>query len=83
ILGRASEISATKLSQAQQHQWDFYLHPDTMNLHWTQFDQLEQLAANGEQVVDKNINELLMKLQPVRGVKGWLRRKNRRTQTVG
>jgi len=74
ILGRASEISATKLSQAQEHQWDFHIHPDTLNVHWTQFDQLEQLVSNGELAVDRGISELKEKLRERQGVKGWLRR---------
>ena len=75
ILGRASEISATKLSRAQEHQWDFHIQPDTLNVHWTQFDQLDRLVANGELAVDERIGALQRKLREVQGVKGWLRRK--------
>lgn len=83
ILGRASEISATKLSQAQEHQWNFHIHPDTLNVHWTQFDQLEQLVANGERAMDERIGELQRKLKQVQRVRGWLRRKTGRAPAFG
>jgi NTE family protein len=75
ILGRASEITTIKLSQAQDHDWDYLFHPDTMNLHWTQFDNLDQLTINGEGAVELGIEDLRMKLRQSKGVKGWLRRK--------
>jgi NTE family protein len=74
ILGRAGEISAAKLAQSHDAHWDFYIHPDTLNLHWSQFDQLEQLVANGEKAVDDDAAELLRKLKPPVGLKGWLRK---------
>lgn len=74
ILGRAGEISAAKLSQSQNDHWDFYIHPDTLNLHWSQFDQLEELVANGEKAVDDAAAELRRKLRQTKGVKAWLRR---------
>ncbi len=82
ILGRASEISATKLSQAQEHQWDFHIHPDTLNVHWTQFDQLEQLVSNGEQAVDEQISALQRKLKQEQRVIGWLRKKKGRIPAI-
>ncbi|MFB0515737.1 MAG: patatin-like phospholipase family protein, partial [Candidatus Neomarinimicrobiota bacterium] len=82
ILGRASEITATKLSQAQEHQWDFHIHPDTLNLHWTQFDHLERLILNGEQAVDERIDALQQKLRQVQGVKGYLRRKTEHVRAL-
>lgn len=81
IIGRASEITGMKLSRAQEHQWDFCIHPDTLNLHWTQFDHLEQLVANGEQAISDRIVPLQRKLKRAQGVKGWLRRKSGRIPT--
>ncbi|MFC1583889.1 patatin-like phospholipase family protein, partial [Candidatus Neomarinimicrobiota bacterium] len=75
ILGRAGEISAAKLSQSQNAQWDFHIHPDTLNLHWSQFDQLEPLVTNGERAVDETAAELLRKLRQTKGVRAWLRKK--------
>jgi NTE family protein len=72
ILGRSGEISAAKLSQAQHTQWDFQIRPDTLNLHWSQFDQLEPLVKNGEQAVDIAAPELLPRIQSMKGVKRWL-----------
>ena len=74
VLGRSGEISAAKLSRAQNAHWDFHLHPDTLNLHWSQFDQLDQLVANGEQAVADAAPELLRKLRRSRGIKAWLRK---------
>ncbi len=72
ILGRANEISSFKLSQAQKHQCDFLIRPDSLDLHWTQFDQIEVLVAKGEQAVEERLYALRRKLGQARGVKAWL-----------
>ena len=72
ILGRASEISSSKLSQAQNDQCDFLIRPDSLNLHWTQFDQLDRLIHNGEEAAKEQMEALKRKLGQARGVKAWL-----------
>ena len=72
ILGRISEISSSKLSRAQVDQCDFLIHPDSLNLHWTQFDQLDRLIDSGERATEEQMESLKRKLGQARGVKAWL-----------
>lgn len=72
ILGRISEISSSKLSRAQKDQCDFLIRPDSLNLHWTQFDQLDRLIDNGERAAEEQMEALKRKLGQAHGVKGWL-----------
>ncbi len=82
ILGRTSEITASQLSRAQEHQWDFQIQPNTGNLHWSQFDHLDELIANGEQAMEEQIAILQRKLRRARGVKSRLLRKKTRRQSA-
>ena len=75
ILGRASEITAARLSQALAHRWDVWLHPDTLDAHWTRFDLIDSLIAGGERVVEQQIDAIRRNLRPTRGVIGWLNRR--------
>ncbi len=75
ILGRASEITAARLSQALVHRWDVWLHPDTLDAHWTRFDLIDSLIAAGERVVEQQIDTIRRNLRPATGVRGWLSRR--------
>ncbi len=75
ILGRASEITAARLSQALVHRWDVLLHPDTLDVHWTRFDLIDSLIAEGERVVEQQIDTIRRNLRPATGVRGWLSRR--------
>lgn len=77
IIARSAEISSRRLAQASVGPGDCLLHPDTLNLHWTRFDQIDTLIANGEAEVNRQIVALKSKLASRRGVKGWFRRKFR------
>lgn len=78
ILGRASEIATARLIQAQQHQWDYCLRPDTLNLHWTRFEKLTDLVASGEEVLERELPNLRRKLKAATGIKGLIARKRAR-----
>lgn len=75
ILGRASEITAARLSQALVHRWDVWLHPDTLDAHWTRFDLIDSLMAEGERVVEQQIDTIRRNLRATGGVRGWLSRR--------
>ncbi len=75
ILGRAGEITAARLSQALVHRWDVLLHPDTLNAHWTRFDLLDDLIAEGERVVEQQIDTIRRNLRSTGSVRGWLSRR--------
>lgn len=72
ILGRVSEISSSKLSRVQKDQCDFLIRPDSLNLHWAQFDQLDRLIDNGERAAEDQMEALKRKLGQTQGVKAWL-----------
>ncbi len=78
ILGRTSEISATRLAQVQRNSWDFLLRPETGDTHWTEFEHLDKLVAAGEEVVEHDIRDLRRNIAALTGVRGWLAKKVRR-----
>lgn len=75
ILGRASEISTTRLCQALAHRWDCSLRPEVGNIHWTQFDLIDDLITAGEQAVHQEIDILRRNLRQARSVRTWLGRR--------
>ncbi|MEE9464483.1 MAG: patatin-like phospholipase family protein, partial [Candidatus Neomarinimicrobiota bacterium] len=75
ILGRASEIAATRFYQAQGRRWDCLLSPDVGNTHWTRFDLIDELIAAGEQAVQQEIDILRRNLRQARSVRTWLGRR--------
>lgn len=79
ILGRAAAISSARLASASLAEADFVLKPDTMNLHWTQFDHLDKLVANGEQVVREQITSLKEKLAARKGIRRLFRQLRQRS----
>ncbi len=74
ILGRASEISATRLCQALAHRWDCSLSPDVENIHWTRFDLIDDLITAGEQAVGQEIETLRRNLRKAGSVRAKLGR---------
>ncbi len=72
ILGRASEVTAVRLSRALAHSWDVWLHPDTLDAHWTRFDLIDSLMAEGELVVEQQIDNIRRNLRLTGGVRRWL-----------
>ncbi len=74
ILGRASEISATRLCQALAHRWDCSLHPEVGNIHWTRFDLIDELISAGELAVHQEIENLHRNLRRMHSVRAKLGR---------
>ncbi|MFC1481134.1 patatin-like phospholipase family protein [Candidatus Neomarinimicrobiota bacterium] len=74
VLARTNEIATTKLAEAQSKLCDFTIHPDTMNLHWTQFDRIAELIASGEKAGNIAMEPLGERLFAPRGVKPWFSR---------
>ncbi len=74
ILGRASEISATRLCEALAHRWDCLLRPEVGNIHWTRFDLIDDLITAGEQAVHQEIENLRRNLRRTRSVRATLGR---------
>ncbi len=70
IVGRAAAISSARLASAGLAQADVVLKPDTLNLHWTQFDHLDELIANGELAVSEQITNIKEKIAARKGIRG-------------
>ena len=79
LVGRAAAISSARLASAGLTEADIVLKPDTLNLHWTQFDHLDELVANGELAVSEQITRLKEKLAARKGIRGLLSKLRRRT----
>jgi len=75
ILGRASEIAATRFYQTQVRRWDCLLSPEVGSTHWTRFDLIDDLIAAGEQAVQQEIDVLHRNLRQARSVRTWLGRR--------
>ncbi len=71
VLARTNEIATNRLAYVQSKFCDFTIHPDTMNLHWTQFDRVSELVERGESAGDVALVPLKEKLFGPKGVKLW------------
>ena len=74
ILGRVSEIMTVKLTESQGNQGDYTIYPDTLNLHWSQFDRIEELVASGERAVEECLDDLQAKIRSQSGMRAFFRR---------
>ncbi len=59
ILGRAEQISTKKLSLFKSTKSDITIRPDTMNLFWTEFDQIEILYKNGKKAGKESLEQII------------------------
>jgi NTE family protein len=73
ILGRAEQISTTRLSELKLNDVDIALEPDTLNVFWSEFDRLEELFKSGEIETQKNINRIKQALFRRKGIRAQLK----------
>ena len=62
ILGRAEQISSSKLAQLTDARADVLIKPDNLNLFWSDFTQIEKLVDNGENAVCNHLEEIQSKM---------------------
>ena len=59
ILGRAEQISTKKLSLFKSTKADITIRPDTMNLFWSEFDQIDVLYKNGKKAGKESLDQII------------------------
>lgn len=63
LMMRSEQLSKMALAQLQARQADFVFAPDVMSLHWSRFDEMEQLLAAGIRAGEEGWPDLLQSLQ--------------------
>ena len=53
VLGRAEQITSTRLGEVKSEKADITIHPDTMNVFWAEFDKIDQLIKLGAEETEK------------------------------
>jgi len=53
VLGRAEQITSTRLGEAKSEKADITIRPDTMNVFWAEFDKIDQLIKLGAEETEK------------------------------
>ena len=58
VLGRAEQITTTRLANECRADVDIFLEPDTLDLFWADFSHLKTLINNGRDTVKTNIDRI-------------------------
>ena len=53
VLGRAEQITSTRLGEVKSEKADITIRPDTMNVFWAEFDKIDQLVKLGAETTEK------------------------------
>ena len=53
VLGRAEQITSTRLGEVKSEKTDITIRPDTMNVFWAEFDKIDQLIKLGAEETEK------------------------------
>ena len=53
VLGRAEQITSTRLGEVKSERADITIRPDTMNVFWAEFDKIDQLIKLGAEETEK------------------------------
>ena len=53
VLGRAEQITSTRLGEVKSEKADITIRPDTMNVFWAEFDKIDQLIKLGSEETEK------------------------------
>ena len=53
VLGRAEQITSTRLGEVKSEKADITIRPDTMNVFWAEFDKIDQLIKLGVEETEK------------------------------
>ena len=53
VLGRAEQITSTRLGEVKSEKADITIRPDTMNVFWAEFDKIDQLVKLGAEATEK------------------------------
>ena len=53
VLGRAEQITSTRLGEVKSEKADITIRPDTLNAFWAEFDKIDQLVKLGAEETEK------------------------------
>ena len=53
VLGRAEQITSTRLGEVKSEKADITIRPDTLNTFWAEFDKIDQLVKLGAEETEK------------------------------
>ena len=53
VLGRAEQITSSRLGEVKSEKADITIRPDTMNVFWAEFDKIDQLIKLGAEETEK------------------------------
>lgn len=69
ILGRAEQISTSRLGELKLKEVEFPIEPDTKGIYWAAFDRLDEIVLRGEEETQKQfmtLKRILMKKSGIR-----------------
>lgn len=58
VLGRAEQITSTRLGEVKSEKADITIRPDTMNVFWAEFDKIDQLVKLGAEETENQFWEI-------------------------
>ena len=69
VLGRAEQITSTRLGELKANTADITIRPNTMDVHWAEFNKIDQLIQNGENETDQLLWDIKTNLKKKKGIR--------------
>jgi NTE family protein len=72
VIGRAEQITTSRLGKARSLEADVVIEPDTQNIFWAEFDKINDLIRNGVTKADEVLSnkEIESKIKGIIGIRG-------------
>ncbi len=68
VLGRAEQITSTRLGELKANTADITIRPNTMDVYWAEFNKIDQLIQNGENETDQLLWDIKTDLKKKKGI---------------
>ena len=68
VLGRAEQITSTRLGEVKSEKADITIRPDTMNVFWAEFDKIDQLIKLGAEETEKQFWQIKENLKKKKSI---------------
>ena len=69
VLGRAEQITSTRLGELKANTADITIRPNTMDVYWAEFNKIDQLIQNGENETDQLLWDIKTDLKKKKGIR--------------
>ena len=69
VLGRAEQITSTRLGELKANTADITIRPNTMDVYWAEFNKIDQLIQNGENETDQLLWDIKTDLKNKKGIR--------------